>query len=109
MTPDDSENASIDEISAEDSIPIGREDQIQSGAQYYLFKTHTCPQCRMIEDMNVLENYPVQRIFAEDAENKEIVEQFGIHSAPTLVVVQDGTATHYVGASNIIGFVKNNN
>ena len=109
MTPDDSENASIDEISAEDSIPIGREDQIQSGAQYYLFKTHTCPQCRMIEDMNVLENYPVQRIFAEDVENKAIVEQFGIHSAPTLVVVQDGTATHYVGASNIIGFVKNNN
>lgn len=109
MTPDDSENASIDEISAEDSIPIGREDQIQSGAQYYLFKTHTCPQCRMIEDMNVLENYPVQRIFAEDVENKTIVEQFGIHSAPTLVVVQNGTATHYVGASNIIGFVKNNN
>ena len=108
MTPDDSENAAVDEVMTDPSIPLGREDQIQSGAEYYLFKTHTCPQCKMLEEMDVLKNYPVQKVFAEDPENKAIVDQFGINSAPTLVVIHDGVADQYVGASNIIGFVNNN-
>lgn len=107
MTPDNSENESIDEVASDVKIPIGREYQIQSGTEYYLFKTHTCPQCKMLEEMDILKNYPVQKVFAEDADNRSVVEQFDIHSAPTLVVVHDGVADQYIGVSNIIEFVKN--
>lgn len=107
MTPDDSENASIDEIVETDDAPIGRIDQIQSGARYYLFKTHTCPKCRMLEEMDVLKDYPIQNVFAEDPESEALINKFGIDSAPTLVVELGDTHQQYVGPSDIIEFVKN--
>lgn len=76
-------------------------------AIWYLFKTHHCPQCKMLSDMRVLEPFPVQEIFAEDAENQTLVEQLGIHSAPTLVIIDHGIVTAYTGVSNILEFIKN--
>lgn len=107
MTLDDSENAAIDVAEMDSScIPLGREDQIQSGTEYLLFKTHTCPNCQMLEDMNVLERYPVQKIFADDEENEALVDAFGICSAPTLIVKNGDDVKSFTGVSNIIGFVK---
>ena len=60
----------------------------------------------MIENMDILKDFPVQKIFAEDQENKDLVAKFNILSAPTLVVVNDGSAETYTGASSIIGFAK---
>ena len=45
-------------------------------------------------------------IDAEEA--PELVEQFGIRQAPTLVVVKNGEANIYANASNIIGYISEN-
>lgn len=76
-------------------------------AIWYLFKTHHCPQCKMLSDMHVMDPFPVQEIFAEDAENQALVEQLGIQSAPTLVIIDHGIVTTYTGVSNILEFIKN--
>lgn len=96
MNPDTTaaEDQTADESTSPDAI-------------WYLFKTHTCPQCKMLEDMGVLDPYPVEKIFAEDPENKSLVEQLGIKSAPTLAIIENGTVTSYTGVSNIIAFIKN--
>ena len=71
-----------------------------------LFTTKTCPNCRivcgMLEDVNIA----YEKIDAEEA--PELVEQFGIRQAPTLVVVKNGEASIYANASNIIGYIGEN-
>ena len=114
-THDKEIDMSPDHVNGTEKEPIpvtecGTEDAVISpDTIWYLFKTHTCPQCKMLEDMGILNNYPVEKIFAEDPENKNLVEQLGIQSAPTLVVIEHGTVTSYTGVSNIIDFVKHNN
>jgi ribonucleoside-triphosphate reductase len=41
-------------------------------------------------------------------ENRELVEQFDIHQAPTLVVVRGGTVEKIVNVSNIRKFIEAN-
>ena len=114
-THDKEIDMSPDHVNGTEKEPIpvtecGTEDAVISpDTIWYLFKTHTCPQCKMLEDMGVLNNYPVEKIFAEDPENKNLVEQLGVQSAPTLVVIEHGTVTSYAGVSSIIDFVKHNN
>ena len=68
-----------------------------------LFTTKTCPNCRivcaMLEDANIV----YEKIDADEA--PELVAEFGIRQAPTLVVVKDGQATVYANASSIIGYI----
>ena len=77
-----------------------------TGTKYYLFKTRTCPNCRQLEAMGVLDRYPVEKVFADDAENRTLVDRFRIHSAPTLVVEHNGSYEAYVGLSEILGYVR---
>ena len=56
----------------------------------------------MLEDANIA----YEKIDAEEA--PELVEQFGIRQAPTLVVVKNGEANIYANASNIIGYISEN-
>ena len=87
------------EVKAED---IGEAPAQESRtAKKYLFTTKTCPNCRIAKQMLGEESYTV--IDAE--ENQEMVSQYGIMQAPTLVVIQDGNVQKYVNASNIKRYV----
>lgn len=103
MTPDNSEIENLEETAVHNEIPEPPEVKED---QYILFKTHACPNCAMLEKMNTLAGYPVQNVFADDEENKNMIEEFGIKSAPTLVVIRDDEVNAYTGVSSIIGFVK---
>ncbi len=67
----------------------------------YLFTTKTCPNCKIAKEM--LRGEPYELVDAE--ENQELVSQFGVMQAPTLVVMHDGEVDKYVNASNIKRYV----
>ena len=68
-----------------------------------LFTTKTCPNCRIVSAMLDDANIAYEKIDAEEA--PELVAEFGIRQAPTLVVVKDGQAEVYANASSIIGYI----
>ena len=77
--------------------------EVQSGElKKYLFTTSTCPGCRMAK--KILEGEEYQLVDAE--KNPEMVSQFGIRQAPTLVIVRGNTVKKYVNASNIQKYVN---
>ena len=67
----------------------------------YLFTTSTCPNCRMAKKM--LEGEELEIVDAE--KNPELVKQFGIRQAPTLVITDGENVKKYVNASNIQRYV----
>ena len=67
----------------------------------YLFTTSTCPNCRMAKKM--LEGEELEIIDAE--QNPELVKQYGIRQAPTLVITDGSQVKKYVNASNIQKYV----
>ena len=60
----------------------------------------------MIKARGVLHGYT--EIDATDDQNRDLVEKFGITSAPTLVTIHDGKVRKYENASQIIGYAKAN-
>ena len=68
-----------------------------------LFTTKTCPNCRIVCAMLEDANIDYEKIDADEA--PELVAEFGIRQAPTLVVVKDGQANIYANASSIIGYI----
>lgn len=66
-----------------------------------LFTTSTCPNCMIAKEMLAGQEY--QLIDAE--KNPDLVTQYGIMQAPTLVVFHGDTAETYVNASNIQRYV----
>ena len=69
----------------------------QSGS--YLFTTATCPNCKIACAILDKAGFSYEKLLAPDY--PELVEQFGIRQAPTLVVVNGGVAEKYVGVSDI--------
>ena len=67
----------------------------------YLFTTSTCPNCRLAKKM--LEGEELEIIDAE--QNPELVKQYGIRQAPTLVITDGAKVRKYVNASNIQKYV----
>ena len=67
------------------------------GDGLYLFTTKTCPNCKLAKQY--LDGLEYTVIDAE--ENPDMAREFGIMSAPTLVVMQNGKRTKYANASNI--------
>lgn len=63
----------------------------------YLFTTKTCPNCKLAKEYLKNENY----ILIDAEENMELSARYQIMQAPTLVVVDGGEYTKYVGAGNI--------
>ncbi|MBQ8804536.1 MAG: ribonucleoside triphosphate reductase [Tyzzerella sp.] len=71
-----------------------------------LFTTKTCPNCRIVKAMLDEAGIAYEIIDAEEA--PELVNQFGITQAPTLVIVKDEQAEVYANASNIIAYIGEN-
>ena len=69
------------------------------GGQALLFTTPTCPNCRLAVTMLDKQNFPYQKLNAE--ENVELAKQFGIKQAPTLVITTENGFEKYAGAGAI--------
>jgi len=65
----------------------------------YLFTTATCPNCKIACSILDKAEFPYEKLLAN--EHADMVEQFGIKQAPTLVVVRNGSFEKYSGVSEI--------
>jgi len=74
--------------------------------QLLLFTTPTCPNCKMLKETGILSKYDISEVDATAPENTDLVNEFNIMSAPTLVVIVNGTVTMYENASRIVSFAK---
>ena len=67
-----------------------------------LFTTKTCPNCKMAKVFLDDAGIGFETVDAE--ENATLAQKYNVNSAPTLVVVKNGTVNKYVNASNIKGY-----
>ena len=65
----------------------------------YLFTTKTCPNCRLARA--ILDRAGVSYQVVDAEENPELVRNFGVRQAPTLIVIHGGEISQFANASNI--------
>ena len=70
-----------------------------------LFTTKTCPNCKMAKSF--LDKAGVNYKVVDAEEEPELVKQFGVTQAPTLIVAEGANYDKYVNASNIKRFTEN--
>ena len=70
----------------------------------YLFKTATCPNCKVALSLLAKADIAVQELMAY--ENEALAIQLGVKQAPTLVVVSNGEAVKYAGVPEIKKFIE---
>ena len=71
-----------------------------------LFKTATCPNCREAEAFLRKKGVTFTEVYADDEANRQLVDQFMVMQAPTLVVLKNGEAEKHVGVSAIKGWLN---
>nr|MCR5294919.1 ribonucleoside triphosphate reductase [Lachnospiraceae bacterium] len=76
------------------------------GEKLLLFKTPTCPNCKAAIAMLNKAGASYELIDAEEAQNRELVDTFGIRQAPTLIVEKENGFEKLRGVSEIAGWVK---
>ncbi len=69
----------------------------------YLFTTATCPNCKIACSLLDKAGVSYTKLLAN--ENKELVEEIGIKTAPTLVIIEGGSVTKYAGVSDIKKYI----
>ncbi len=70
----------------------------------YLFKTSTCPNCKIALSLLDKAGISVNEIMAY--ENEDLAIKLGVRQAPTLVAVADGAAEKYSGVAEIKKFIE---
>ncbi len=65
----------------------------------YLFATPTCPNCKIAASLLEKEGVAFEKVYAN--EHPDAAKEYGIRTAPTLVVVKDGNVEKFVGVSDI--------
>ncbi|MBR2988472.1 MAG: ribonucleoside triphosphate reductase, partial [Clostridia bacterium] len=88
-----------------DCAKASEEVATNAGNGVYLFTTATCPNCKIACALLDKAGVKYDKLLAND--NKELVAQFEVKQAPTLVVVENGVATKFVGVSDIKKFLMN--
>lgn len=69
----------------------------------YLFKTNTCPNCKVAEAKLDQAKIPYEKLLAY--ESLELADLLDIRQAPTLVVIEQGSVTKHAGVANIMRFI----
>ncbi|MBR5047349.1 MAG: ribonucleoside triphosphate reductase, partial [Eubacterium sp.] len=99
-------DAMIDRLSTGSSLEEAKEESRPEN-QVLFFTTPTCPMCHMLKEKHMLDGCEnLVEIDASKPENGELVQEFQIMSAPTLIVIEDGSVQKYDNASGIIGYVS---
>ena len=83
--------------------PMMQEAPKAEAANALLFKTPTCPNCKLATAL--LEKAGVPFVALNANEEKELVEKYGIKQAPTLVLLKDDGFEKYRGVSDIKGWL----
>ena len=91
--PADTESAQAAE--AQPAEPVG---------ERLLFVTKTCPNCRIVKPL--LDKAGIAYTVLDAAEHPDLVEQYDLHQAPTLVVPEADGARLYVGVPEIHGYIR---
>ena len=76
---------------------------ISEPGKILLFKTPTCPNCKLAAAL--LDKANVEYVPLNANENRELVSQYGIKQAPTLVVMADDGFKTFKGVSDIKGWL----
>ncbi len=69
----------------------------------YLFTTATCPNCKIACSLLDKAGVGYTKLLAN--ENKKLVDEIGIKTAPTLVIIEGGNVTKYAGVSDIKKYI----
>ena len=83
--------------------PVIASEEPKDGVTAMLFKTPTCPNCKLAGAL--LDKAGVRYIALNANEEKELVEKYGIKQAPTLVLVDGDEFEKYRGVSDIKGWL----
>lgn len=78
----------------------------EDGVKAMLFTTKTCPNCRIATKS--LEKAHISYELVDAEENEDLVKQYGVMQAPTLVVVEEDGVKKMTNASNIKAYAENN-
>ncbi len=76
----------------------------ENGDRLMLFVSETCPNCAMAESVLNKAGVKYERLMA--GENLDLVNEYGVNQAPTLVSVKDGRAEVIKSVSSIIGWLR---
>ncbi len=76
----------------------------ENGDRLMLFVSETCPNCAMAESVLNKAGVKYERLMA--GENLDLVNEYGVNQAPTLVSVKDGKAEVIKSVSSIIGWLR---
>ena len=71
-----------------------------------LFVSATCPNCKLAMAKLDKAGFPYEKLLA--TEHLDLVEEFGVKQAPTLVVVQNDEVQKFKGVSEILGYLTGN-
>ena len=93
----------IPQVSTQENNTKENNDNILLKDGIYLFKTATCPNCKVAESKLDKACIPYEKILAND--NPGLVSLLDIKQAPTLVVVNKGYLSKHIGVSQIIKFI----
>ena len=97
LTHDVTENATCECEKAEDEV-------VEVADSTFLFTTATCPNCKIACSLLDKAGVAYEKLLAN--EHVDLVNDFGIKQAPTLVVVKDGAFEKYTGVSDIKKFLN---
>ena len=79
--------------------------ELKGQLKHLLFTTKTCPNCPTAK--RALEEAGIKYEVVDATENRELVKEFKVMQAPTLVTVNGDEVKKYVNASNIKKFAEN--
>ena len=78
--------------------------ELKGQLKHLLFTTKTCPNCPTAK--RALEEAGIRYELVDATENKELVKEFKVMQAPTLVVIGDNGVEKYAGAPKILEYVN---
>lgn len=88
------------------SIASEAEKKIEEAQKMLLFTTKTCPNCRMAGEVLKESQIPFEIVDAE--EHQELVQEYGIMQAPSLVVLRGEQFETHCNVSNIKKYAEQN-
>ena len=98
LTHDVTENDACECVKAETDAVVELADST------YLFTTATCPNCKIACSLLDKAGVAYEKLLAN--EYADLVNEFGVKQAPTLVVVKNGSFEKYTGVSDIKKFLN---
>lgn len=94
----------VQQVHVQTSLKEEVKEKVIQAKELYLFTTKTCPNCKIAK--KALEEHHVAYEVVDAEENVDLVKQYGIVQAPTLVAKNGNDVQVYANVSNIIGFVS---